>query len=107
MKPRAHRFLYLVSLFLLIVAFVAADEKKKHPPEHYIQLGDKALSSGKYLDAIKEYTEALESDRENTKALFKRAEVYSLNHQYAFANADLNALIKVAPTNMQVLLHYS
>jgi Tfp pilus assembly protein PilF len=103
MKPLRSIVGKFILLAVFIALFVSADEKKVvHPPEYYIQLGDKALTSGKYLDSIKEYTEALDSDRENVKALSKRAEVYSLNHQYSFANADLNTLIKIAPTNMQV-----
>jgi len=89
-----------IGFLLVLTIFVAAEDAKKvFPPEHYIVLGDKAFSSGEYSEAIKQYTEALDVDRENSRALNKRAEAYTLNKQYAFANADLNTLVKLLPTS--------
>ncbi len=61
----------------------------------YLNLSMVRLKQDKYLECAKYATKALELDKSNHKALFRRGRAYRLNGDYAEAEADFDKAINV------------
>ncbi|KAF0974011.1 hypothetical protein FDP41_006942 [Naegleria fowleri] len=76
---------------------------KSKSAEEWIELGDKDFRNREYQQAISKYTNALEVDRENKRALLKRAETYQLMKKFIFALSDVDALLRIQSDHTQAL----
>lgn len=88
---------------LFMTGCLVMAQQKSKSAEEWIELGDKDFRNREYQQAISKYTNALEVDRENKRALLKRAETYQLMKKFIFALSDVDALLRIQSDHTQAL----
>jgi len=100
---QAYSYALLVLLLIVLAASSGLAQQKTKTPEEWIELGDADFRRQDYQQAVSKYTNALEGDPENKRALLKRAETNQLLKKFKFSLADIDALIRIQPDHIQAL----
>ena len=90
-----------VILILSILATIGCGEPAPEPDATtYIANGDSLFKEGRYIEAIKEYTKAIELDPNLESAYMKRGDSYSFHlRRYDEAIADYTKAIQINPNS--------
>lgn len=73
-------------------------------PEEYAKLGDEALATGNFDQAIRHFSEAINGDSSNLQYFWKRSIPYLQNHKYREALSDLNRVLSLDSKHAPALM---
>lgn len=83
-------------LFFIIFSFfivILAEDKKSS--DAYWREGDQFFSKGKYSDAVRSYSDALDLEPENINVLYKRAEASFFDKKFTSSIRDLSRIVNL------------
>lgn len=91
----------ILFILILLISTCLSQQNEKKPADFYWRDGDLKMSQGKYSDAVKLFSEALNIEPENTNVLYKRAEANFLAKNLGSTERDLKKLISLDSNHAQ------
>ena len=84
---------------LILMHMGARGDEEPSAAQDEILLARIAAGQGKYEEALKHATRAIELDSKNAESLLLRGQLYAARRKHEQAIADLDAVVKLDPKN--------
>ena len=97
MRIKTNHFLSLIFVCTCFIHSFGQDFSARESAVQLIQKGDAYLQLGNWFDALKEYTNAIETDPEYAEAYMKRGQLHERVYRIKQAEIDYNMAIQLNP----------